>query len=135
MLVGLQLLPLFSTKTCSFQPAWREGPFHLPRPQTLVLEGALPAEPRLGLTLLTTPKASDFSEAVFMTTYKLDTDCLICIGARHRDAQNLAGMPRHGGGLVLQQGVVGAHVRAPVRIAAGRAKGVYRNPENFRSKL
>lgn len=30
-----------------------------------------------------------------MTIYTLDTDCSICIHARHRDAQNLAGKPRH----------------------------------------
>lgn len=75
-----------------------KAPSHLPCAQTPVPEGALPAKPRLSLTLLTNPKASIFSEAVFMTADELDTDCLICIGARHRDAQNLAGMPRHKAG-------------------------------------
>lgn len=80
------------------------SPSYLPCTQTLVLEGPLLAKPGLRQTLLTSPKASVFSEAIFMTTYKLDTDCLICIGARHRDAQHLAGMPRREGGWVLQEG-------------------------------
>lgn len=69
-----------------------------------------------------------------MTTYKLDTDCLICIGARHRDVQNLAGMPRRKGGWAMQEGGDRARVRVPVGIAAGRAKGVYRNPKKFQIK-
>jgi len=92
-------------------------------------------KPQLSLTRLTMPKASVFSKAVFMTTYKLDTDCLICIGARHRDAQNLAGTPRHHGGWVLQEGGDRAHAPVPVGIAAGRAKWVYWNLKGFRSKL
>lgn len=60
-------------------------------------------KPGLSLPLLTNPKASIFSEAVFMTTDELDTDCLICIGARHGDAQNLAGMPRHKAGVCCKK--------------------------------
>lgn len=111
------------------------SPSYLPCTQTLVLEGPLLAKPGLRQTLLTSPKASVFSEAIFMTTYKLDTDCLICIGARHRDAQHLAGMPRREGGGCYKRDGDRAHVCVPVGIAAGRAKGVYWNPRSFRSKL
>lgn len=127
----------FPQKLVLSRVASKNIPSHLPALRPWHLEGALPAKPRLRLACLNTPKASVFSEAVFMATYKLDTDCLICIGARHRDAQNLAGVSRHKGerGWVLQEGGDGAHVRIPVGIAAGRAIGVYWNPKSFRSKL
>lgn len=76
-----------------------------------------------------------FSEAIFMTIYTLDTDCLICIGARHRDTQNLAGKPRLKGCECCKREETGPLFMFLWGLLLAGQNGFNWNPKGFRSKL
>lgn len=73
-----------------------------------------------------------FSEAIFMTIYTLDTDC---IGARHRGAQNLAGKPRHKGCECCKREETGPLFVFLWGLLLAGPNVFNWNPESFRSKL
>lgn len=97
-----------SPVTCSFSQKHvlsgmisKKASFPLPTLTCSRLALAVSLSERPGLSPSLKPL---FSKVIFMTTSKLDTDCLICIGARHRGAQNLASRPRREGGVASGSG-------------------------------
>lgn len=91
----------FSQKHVLFGMISRKASFPLPTLTCSHLALVASLSARSGLSPSLKPL---FSKVIFMTTSKLDTDCLICIGARHRGAQNLASRPRREGGVASGSG-------------------------------